>query len=172
MTNPLSPADLIQGTVRKPAPPLPTTAEPLVVRIYKALDDYVTPRRLGRLLTGIEIVLDRREGLILRPDITFVVDGRESIVSERVWGPPDMVLEITSQTTPSTKLLERVAWYSGYGVRECWLIQPEQRELAVLTLAHGGVRGRTLFGPQAPIRSQLMPDFDRVLGDLLMPIPG
>ncbi|MSO29971.1 MAG: Uma2 family endonuclease [Acidobacteria bacterium] len=120
MADPVSPAELIHGTVRKPAPPFSPAHQPLVARIHGALDDYVTPRGLGRLFTAIEIVLDRREGLVLLPDITFIVEGRESIVNERVWGPPDMVLEVTSPATSSSKLLERVAWYSGYGVRECW----------------------------------------------------
>ena len=113
-----SPKDLIYGTVRKPAAPLAVGHDKLVSRLHSALDAYVTSRSLGRLWVGVEIVLDRREGIVLQPDITFIVDGRESIVSDRVWGPPDMVLEVTSTLTHSAHLEERVAWFSLYGVRE------------------------------------------------------
>ena len=139
----------------------------LVSRLHSALDTYVTPRLLGRLWVGIDVVLERREGIIVKPDITFVVDGRESIVSDRVWGPPDMVLEVTSPVAHSASLEERIVWYSLYGVREYWLVQPQQEEVAVLELAHGGVRRRTIFDDITPLKSPLLPDFNRCLGEFL-----
>lgn len=168
MPHKLSPQDLIYGTVRKPAAPMAIGHDRLVSRLHTALDNHVTSKNLGRLWVGVEIVLDRREGLVLQPDITFIVDGRESIVSDRVWGPPDMVLEVTSPHTHSGKLEERVAWFSLYGVREYWLVQPQQKDVAILELAHGGVRRRTLFDDITPIKSPLLPDFDRCLGELLV----
>jgi Uma2 family endonuclease len=164
----LRPQDLIYGPVRKPAAPLAIGRDKLVSRLHTALDGYVTPRSLGRLWVGVEIVLDRREGLVLQPDITFIVDGRESIVSDRVWGPPDMVLEVTSPLTHSGQLEERIAWFSLYGVREYWLVQPQQKDIAILELAHGGVRRRTLFDDITPVKSPLLPDFDRCLGELVV----
>jgi Uma2 family endonuclease len=138
-----------------------------VTSIYAALDAYVTSRKLGRLLRDMEVVLDRREGLVLKPDIIFIVDGRESIVSDRVWGPPDMVLEVTSPVTHSAKLEERVSWFSLSGVREYWLVQPDQREMAMLELAHGGVRNRVLFAHDTPITTPLFPDLNTPLSQLL-----
>jgi Uma2 family endonuclease len=162
-----SPQDLIHQTSRRPAVPLSPAHEPLVARIHAALEHYATPRKLGRLWSRVEVVLDRRQGVVLRPDISFVVEGRESIVTDCVWGPPDMVLEVTSPLTHSGKLEERVALFSVFGVREYWLVQPEQREVALLELAHGGVRRRTLFGDHAAIRTPLFAEFDTPLALLL-----
>jgi Uma2 family endonuclease len=156
------------GTVRTPTAPRAVGRDKLISRLHSALETYVTPRLLGRLWLGVEVVLERREGIILRPDITFIVDGRESIVSDRVWGPPDMVLEVTSPLMHSGSLEERVAWASLYGVREYWLVQPQLEEVAILELAHGGVRRRTLFDDIAPLKSPLFPDFNRCLGELLV----
>jgi Uma2 family endonuclease len=142
------------------------TGEPLS-RIYAALDAYVRRSHLGRLLRDMVVVLDRREGLVLQPDIIFIVDGRESIVNDRVWGPPDMVLEVTVPLTHSGKREERVSCFSMHGVREYWLVQPGRREVAVLELAHGGVRRRTLFDAQTPITTPLFPEFDTPLSALL-----
>jgi Uma2 family endonuclease len=168
MAQRLIPHNLVHGTVRKPSAPPAIAHDKLVSRLHTALDAYVTSRSLGRLWVGIEIVLDRREGIILQPDITFIVDGRESIVSDRVWGAPDMVLEVTSPLTHSSQLEERVAWFSLYGVREYWLVQPQQKDIAILELAHGGVRRRMLFDDITPVRSPLLPDFDRCLGEWLV----
>jgi Uma2 family endonuclease len=168
MAHKLSPEKLTYGTVRTPAPPVTIGNDVLVRRLHMALDAYVTPQNLGRLWVGIEVVLDSREGPLLQPDITFIVDGRESIVSDRVWGPPDMVLEITTPLTRSAGLEERVSWFSLYGVREYWLVQPQQKDLAILELAHGGVRRRTLFDDITPVSSPLMPDFNRCLGEMFL----
>jgi Uma2 family endonuclease len=168
MAERLSPRDLIYGTVRRPAAPLVVGHDTLVSRLHSALDAYVTSKSLGRLWVGVEIVLDRREGIVLQPDITFVVDGRESIVSDRVWGPPDMVLEVTSALTHSGLLEERVAWFSLYGVREYWLVHTVQKEIAVLELAHGSVRRRTHFDDITPVKSPLLPEFDRCLSEWLL----
>lgn len=167
MSEPQSPQDLIYGTSRRPAAPLSPSHKPLVARIYSALDAYVTTHGTGRVWRNMEVILDRREGIALLPDLVFVVEGRESIVDDRVWGPPDMVLEMTTPLTHSGKLEERVSWFSVHGVREYWLVQPEQREIAVLELAHGGVRRRLLFNDKTPIQTPLFADFDRTLGELL-----
>ena len=160
--------DLVNRTGRRPATPLVISKDKLVSRLHTALNAYVTSGSLGRLWVGIEIVLDRREGIILQPDITFIVDGRQSIVSDRVWGPPDMVLELTSALTHAGQLQERVAWFSLYGVREYWLVHAQQEDIAILELAHGGVRRRTLFDAVTPVRSPLFPQFNRSLGEFLI----
>ena len=140
----------------------------LASRLHAALDTYVTSRSLGTVWARVEVVLERREGIILQPDLAFIVEGRESIVSgDRVWGPPDMVLDVTSPHTRSAALDERIAWASLYGVREYWLVQPQDNEVTVLELAHGGVRRRTYFDDITPLQSPLLPDFNRCLADLL-----
>ena len=141
--------------------------EPLVARIQARLEQYITPRKLGYVWSRIEVVLDRREGVVLQPDITFVIEGRESIVTDRVWGPPDMVLEVASALAHTGKPEGRVALCSAYGVREYWLVQPDLREVVLLELAHGGVRRRTLLDDRTPINTPLFFDFDTPLAELL-----
>src|SRR5207247_10598015 len=98
--------------------PLVPALEPLVAHIQARLQQYITPRKLGYVWSRIEVVLDRREGVVLQPDITFVIEGRESIFTDRVWAPPDMVLEVASASAHTGKPEGRVALCSAYGVRE------------------------------------------------------
>ena len=146
---------------------VPGTSQDLIGRIHATLEEYVTSRGLGRLWRHMDVVLNRREHLVVQPDIIFIVDGRESIVSDRVWGPPDMVLEVGSPQRHSGKIEERVSWFSMYGVREYWLVQPENREVAILELAHGGVKRRVLLDHRTPINTGLFPEFDQPLSELL-----
>jgi len=168
MTDKLSLQHPLYGIVRAPSASIIMGGDKLVSRLHPALDAYVTSRSLGKLWRNVEVVLEQREGIVLQPDLTFIVDGRESIVTDRVWGPPDMVLDVTSPLTRSRPLDERIAWYSLYGVREYWLVQPQQANVAILELAHGGVRRRTVFDDITPLKSALLPDFNRSLGDFLI----
>lgn len=166
MSDPHTPIQPVRSTAPQ-AVTLRRSYRPLVARLVSALNEYVTRGRLGRVLKGVDVVLDRRADLVLTPDITFIVEGRESIVRERIWGPPDMVLDVTSPLTHSGQLEARVAWFSGAGVQEFWLVQPDRRELVILDLAHGGVRRRTLLGDRAPMNSALLPEFNKTLRQML-----
>lgn len=167
MSDPHMPIQPVRSTTPQPVTLLRRSYRPLVARLLSALNEYVTRGRLGRVLNGVDVVLDRRADLVLTPDITFIVEGRESIVRERIWGPPDMVLDVTSPLTHSGQLEARVAWFSGAGVQEFWLVQPDRRELVILDLAHGGVRRRTLLGDRAPMNSALLPEFNKTLRQML-----
>lgn len=167
MSDPHTPIQPVRSTAPQPVTLLRRSYRPLVARLVSALNEYVTRGRLGRVLNGVDVVLDRRADLVLTPDITFIVEGRESIVRERIWGPPDMVLDVTSPLTHSGQLEARVAWFSGAGVQEFWLVQPDRRELVILDLAHGGVRRRTLLGDRAPMNSALLPEFNKTLRQML-----
>ena len=158
---------VVYGTPQRLAPPVVAGHGKLVNRFHAALSEYVTQRTLGSLWMKVEIVLDPRAGIVLQPDIAFILHGRQSIVSDRVCGAPDMVLEVTLPFTHSGDLEERVACFSIYGVREYWLVQSQQKDIAILELAHGGVRRRTLIDDISPMNSALFPDFDRCLGELL-----
>jgi Uma2 family endonuclease len=167
MSDPHTPEQRVDRVVPQPVLLLPQSYQPVVARLFAGLNEYVTRCRLGRVLNGVDVVLDRRADLVLTPDIAFVVEGRGAIVKDRIWGPPDMVLDVTSPLTHSGKLEARVAWFSGTGVREFWLVQPDRRELVILDLAHGGVRRRTLLGERAPMNSALLPEFNKTLGQML-----
>jgi Uma2 family endonuclease len=168
MAGRLSRERVVYGTPTRLASPVVAGHRKVVARFYTALGEYVSARSLGSVGMNVEIVLDRREGLALQSDIAVIVAGGASIIGVRVWGPPDMVLEVTSPLTHSGDLEERVAWFSVYGVREYWLVQPQQRDVAILELAHGGVCRRTLMDDTSPLNSALFPDFGRCLGEMLV----
>jgi Uma2 family endonuclease len=168
MAGRISREHVVYGTPQRRAPPVVAGHRKLVCQFHEALSGYVTLRSLGSLWMNIETVLDARAGIVLQPDIAFIGHGCQSIVGDRMYGAPDMVLEVTSPFTHSGDLEERVACFSLYGVREYWLVQPQQKDVAILELANGGVRRRSLIDDISPLNSALFPDFNRCLGELLI----
>ena len=93
------PFELAYGVVREPVSP--TWQHQLVVgRVYQRLERHVSRYGLGRVAQSpIDVVLDRDRALVVQPDVVFVATERLSICKARIWGPPDLVVEVLSMGT-------------------------------------------------------------------------
>jgi Uma2 family endonuclease len=118
----------------------------------------------------LDVVLNEREALIVQPDLMFISNEREWIVTDRVRGAPDLVIEVLSPNPPNPRIGqtdERIRWFAEYHVRECWLVHQERREVAVVEFADGRVSGRRVIRAGDPIQSRVLPEFQETLGDML-----
>jgi Uma2 family endonuclease len=156
----LLPQELVYGFVRDAAAPAPGHQSELV-RFLVELVLHVEERGLGRVLPSpIDVVLDRRRDLVVQPDLIVVSRERLHLVTDRVWGPPDLVLEVLSPRPRIGALDERLEWFARYGVRECWLFRQPERELEVVEFEAGAISRRCRFAGEARIESSVLPDFD------------
>lgn len=89
----------------------------------------------------------------------FVSNKRQDIITDRVWGAPDMVLEVMSPNPRIGDLQERIQWFSHYGVRECWLVHQLTKEIEVLQLTKMGVLSRRTYRGVERIDSSVLPFF-------------
>jgi Uma2 family endonuclease len=105
----------------------------------------------------MDVVLDRDRHLVVQPDVLFVAASRDEIVTDRIEGAPDLVIDVLSPRPRIGLVEEKVTWYARYGVRECWLVDLDCRQIAILAFEDGRVTGRGLFGSQEPIRSGVFP---------------
>ena len=133
-----------------------------------ALDRFVRRRHLGRVyLSPVDVVLDRTRHLVVQPDLIFIAASRLGIVRDRIWGAPDMALEVLSPHPRIGELSERLAWFGAYGIRECWLVHQEEETVEVVTFAAGSITERRTFGRLTPMRSEVLPDWQETLASVL-----
>ena len=133
-----------------------------------ALDAHTRRHAEGEVFVApIDVVLDRQRALVVQPDILVVSPDRADIIHERIYGAPDLAIEVLSPHPRIGRVDERVQWFAEYGVREVWLYhQPEQR-LVVLACADGEVVARTTFTERDQVRSAVLPSLDRTLRQLI-----
>jgi Uma2 family endonuclease len=163
----LVPEELIYGVVRNAASPTPGH-QWVLGQLFLALKAHVDEHRLGRVWPApLDVVLDRERALIVQPDLLFVSLERTRLVTDRVWGAPDLVVEILSPRPRIGTLAERVEWFAKYGVRECWLVHQDVREVEVLQFDAGAVAYRDRFDASIPIRSRVFPAFGLSLDQIL-----
>ena len=93
--------------------------------ISALLDIHVRAHRLGHIcVSPIDVVLDELKALVVQPDVLCVSSERMAMVRQRVFGAPDLTIEVLSFGTAFRDRTEKLAWYRDYGVRECWLVDP------------------------------------------------
>ena len=150
--------ELVYGVVREPPSPR-FGHQSIVTRLTVLLDTHVRERALGRVcVSPIDVVLDEPAALVVQPDIIFVAQARLGIVRDRVWGAPDLVVEVLSRGTETRDRTTKVNWYRQYGVKECWLVDPRRHSLEVEALDANG--RHSYFMRSMVARSVVLPQWD------------
>lgn len=121
-----------------------------------ALDRFARSRQLGEVLPApMDVVLDRDANLVVQPDILFVSAARRHLLTSKVEGAPDLVVEVLSPQPRIGLTEDKVTWYARYGVRECWLVHLTRRQLVVLGFEDGRVARHALFDSGDYVRSAI-----------------
>lgn len=109
------PHELIDGELRMPAAPNGRHQE-ILGNIYRPLDRHVRERGLGRVaLPPLDVVLDPSRRLVLQPDLLYVSRERPGIIRDKVYGAPDLVVEIYSGSGALFDRTEKAAFYVQRG---------------------------------------------------------
>jgi Uma2 family endonuclease len=129
------PTELWDGElVRSPSPSF--FHQEIVARSYKLLDAWVEQYRLGKTgIAPLDIILTQRR--VVQPDLFFVSNERRGILTDRLRGAPDLVVEVLSPGTRRRDRLDKRDLYEQHGVKEYWLIDPEALTVEVLFLERG-----------------------------------
>jgi Uma2 family endonuclease len=127
-------------------------------QLYLTMTQFVTQSQLGQVwYAPLDVILSNHD--VVQPDILFVSNARANILTEaNVQGAPDLVVEILSPATAQHDREYKRTLYSRHGVREYWLVDPEENMVEVwtdrdsesgtgLVLAAAYQRGDTLASP-------------------------
>jgi len=128
--------EIIDGELVVTPSPRPRHQE-IVADLVRMLGGFVRGAGLGRLFPGPVDVLFA-EGDYLVPDLVFVRKDRDGIVTDRgIEGPPDLIVEILSPSTTARDRGVKLERYRLYGVREYWIVDPDNRSVEVCRFEEG-----------------------------------
>jgi Uma2 family endonuclease len=132
--------------------PTPATAHQLVMfDIHKALESYVSEHRLGCVVQHLDVILDEKLRLVVQPDLLVVLNERSSILREKVWGAPNLTVEILSPSNRAHDRVRKLAWYRKYGVQEYWIVDPVACTVEVFDLEDAPVFQPRVYGCEADL---------------------
>jgi len=84
---------------------------------------------------------DEEARTVVQPDISVICDSNK--VDERgCKGSPDLVIEVTSPSTRRKDIKEKYYLYERFGVKEYWIVYPEEKIVTIFRLTTEGKYGR------------------------------
>lgn len=150
-------------------PPHPTQSHQYaVLELAVQLRRFVQRHDLGEVYVAplpVRLWADK----VREPDVLFMAKEHADRMAEQYFGPPDLVMEVTSPGTVRTDRAEKAAEYARAGIREYWIVDPDARTVEVLSLA-----GRR-YGPAIPqaagdrAASAVLPGFEVAVERLFRP---
>ena len=131
----------------------------IVGELYSQLKDYLRANSLGRLYVApLDTIFDQYT--VMQPDILFVSRERVAeVVKERIEGAPDLVVEVLSPSTFHKDLRRKMHVYSQFGVREYWIVDPEEQTMDLYQRVGEKLELARRFAAQETFQSPLFPGF-------------
>jgi Uma2 family endonuclease len=126
------------------------------------LEIYLRQNPIGMLVPGPGAVFSNYDAVI--PDLVFVTKERwDSIIAnERFVAAPDLVIEIVSPGSGNRArdLQAKRRLYGKYGVKEYWIVDPENRSVLIFRLRQEGLEEISMLRNDDQISSPLLPGLE------------
>ncbi|MDR2630448.1 MAG: Uma2 family endonuclease [Spirochaetaceae bacterium] len=100
---------------------------------------------------------DHSDDTVVQPDILVVCD-KSKLSKGSVDGPPDLVVEILSPSNTQKLMFLKFESYLTAGVREYWVLDPEQKKAQVHVLQNGRYIS-SAYKKDAVIQASILPPF-------------
>ena len=117
--------------------PAPTTEHQRILReIHTFMWEFVRKAEKGEVFfSPVDVILS--DTAVVQPDLIFISGERLGIVRERIFGPPDLVVEIVSPSSYGRDRYDKFVLYERYGVKGYWIVLPREKVIEVWCLKDG-----------------------------------
>lgn len=130
---------LIDGVVVMSPSPTPLHQSILLLVAFQ-IKDYLEDHPVGEVFVELDVNLGssgRGGDLVYRPDVMFFSAGRLPTGLKKVNIVPDLVVEVGSPGSRLSDHERKKADYERAGVREYWIIDPEEKTMTFMRMDGG-----------------------------------
>ena len=120
--------------------------------LYKKFLDFVMENKgpCFPFISPVDVQLDCDDKTVVQPDVLVVCD-RTKYKNGRVFGAPDLVVEVLSPSTRRKDMQLKMYKYSEAGVREYWMVDPEKKVVVQYDLDHLEIPTIYNFQSEVPV---------------------
>lgn len=106
--------------------------------IYRQIANFVVDHgeECEPLISPIDVQLDCDDKTMVQPDVVILCK-KDKIRRWGIFGCPDFVLEVVSESSRKKDCFRKLYKYSNAGVREYWILDPYERRLLVYFFESG-----------------------------------
>lgn len=144
--------ELIDGVAHAMSPALSPDHQRIVGELYRQIADHLraadraTDGACEALVAPLDVYLPEEDetleesDTVLQPDVVVVCDPRQ-VTRRGIVGPPRWVIEVLSPSTSKRDQGDKRAVYERHGVRQYWLVHPQDRVVLIYSLGESGPPG-------------------------------
>jgi Uma2 family endonuclease len=138
----------------------------VVQELFVVLRAWSLRHRLGKAFVApCDVILD--DTTIVVPDLVFVSSSRASIMTARaIEGPPDLIVEVLSESTERHDRGAKMKVYARYGVERYWIVEPDARSLEIYALRAGAYELINTYRDDAIVRCDVPAGLELRLADI------
>ncbi len=164
--------ELIDGEVFDMSPAPSRRHQQVVLRLALQIDDFLEGHSCEAYVAPFDVRLPEGEEAddaietVVQPDITVICDPSK-LDDAGCRGAPDWIIEVLSPRTSARDQVHKRDLYERHGVREYWIVHPEDRVVTTYQLSSGGsfqaVAVSEARGPTRPgVFADLEIDWERI----------
>ncbi len=96
----------------------------------------------------------------MESDISIICD-KSKLDEKGCKGAPDLIVEILSPSTAKIDLLKKINLYRIYGVKEYWIVDPDENDVAVYILEDSGqYSAASYYGKNDKVKISIFHDIE------------
>ena len=109
----------------------------IISRMILIMRGFSDKGNLGEVLPApFDVILS--DTVVVQPDIVFIPnDNLKNIKNGRLFGSPDLVVEVVSSGSYRRDRYEKFVLYGKYGIKEYWIVLPREKVIEVWCLKDG-----------------------------------
>ena len=157
--------ELIDGVAFYMSPSPSRLHQELLHALARPIADYLDDKKYTVFVAAFDVCLtshanDSNDEIdtVVQPDI-FVVCDPEKLDDRACKGAPDLIVEILSPSTLKRDITTKYELYQRHGVKEYWLVYPNDRTLLIYKLSdEGRYAAPEVFGEDDAVPVPLLGD--------------
>ena len=147
-------------------------------KIFQPMANYVDEHLLGLVVYApVDIMISRVPLRTRQPDVLYIsferitqlgLEDMETLPFLDI--APNLVVEIVSPSESQQNVSDKLADYQRMGVDECWLVRSREGTIEVVQFISDSSRTVEQFRDGARVQSHVLPGWQPVVDDLLVPL--
>ena len=133
----------------------------ICMRLGARIEAFVEQTDLGEFYSlPVHVIL--AEDVNYEPDLCFIAKNRLHLLQDpaSVDGPPDLIIEVISESNRTHDTVVKFRDYERYGVREYWIVDPREEHIRVYFLDGGKYASLGVFGRGDRVQSRVLAGLD------------
>ena len=169
--------ELIKGKIFKMSPAPNRFHQKLTGSIYIRMANYLESKPCEVYVAPFDVRIPRKSKndkeiiTVLQPDVCVVCD-LSKLDKRGCIGAPDIAVEVLSPGNNAKELKNKHDVYEEAGVKEYWVISPQDQWLRIYTLVEGKFSESPYFVAGDTARSSVLEGFSIDITDLFRDIPA